>query len=122
MPESVVEPVPPLPTASVPVTPVVSGSPVAFVRVAALGVPRFGVVRLGEVAKTSAPLPVSSVTAVARFAEDGVPRKSAIPAASPETSVAIETKPVVTAPAVARSTPESEPTESEPKNPAVEEA
>ena len=36
--------------------------------------------KVGDVAKTSAPLPVSSVTAAARFALDGVPRKVATPA------------------------------------------
>ncbi len=53
------------------------------------GVPRAGVVKEGLVAKTRAPLPVSSVTAVARFAEEGVPRKVATPAASPLTPVEI---------------------------------
>src|ERR1700740_1109332 len=48
-----------------------------------------GVVRVGSVAKTSAPLPVSSVIALARFAEDGVARNVAIPVASPETPVEI---------------------------------
>jgi hypothetical protein len=38
-----------------------------------------GVVRAGLVAKTKEPVPVSSVTAEARLAEDGVPRKSATP-------------------------------------------
>ena len=50
---------PPLAINSVPVTPVVSGKPVAFVSVAADGVPRFGVVNTGDVARaTTAPLPV----------------------------------------------------------------
>jgi hypothetical protein len=44
-PVLVVTPVPPFVTASVPVTPVASGSPVAFVRVAEVGVPRTGVTR-----------------------------------------------------------------------------
>lgn len=38
-PEAVVAPVPPLPTESVPVTPVVRGSPVTFVKVPLDGVP-----------------------------------------------------------------------------------
>jgi hypothetical protein len=48
------------------------------------GVPRAGVTRVGEVAKTSAPLPVSLVTAVARFALEGVARKVSTPAPAPE--------------------------------------
>ena len=43
-----------------PLTPVLIGNPVALVNVAAEGVPRSGVTRTGEVAKTAAPLPVSS--------------------------------------------------------------
>ena len=43
-----------------PLTPVEIGSPVAFVSVRALGVPRLGVTSVGEVAKTSEPDPVSS--------------------------------------------------------------
>jgi hypothetical protein len=82
-------PVPPLATGSVPVTPVVRGSPVALVRVAAEGVPRSGVVRAGLVANTAAPLPVSSVKAAAKLAEDGVPKKVATPAPRPLTPVEI---------------------------------
>ena len=51
------------------------------------GVPNAGVTRVGLVAKTSAPLPVSSVTAVARFAELGVARNVATPVPSPLTPV-----------------------------------
>lgn len=72
-------PVPPLATGNVPVTPVVKGRPVAFVSVTLVGVPRIGVTSVGLVAKTREPVPVSSVTAVARLAEDGVPRNVAIP-------------------------------------------
>ena len=57
---------------SSPVTPVDNGKPVAFVSVAALGVPKSGVVKLGDVPNTNAPLPVSSVTADAKLALDGV--------------------------------------------------
>jgi hypothetical protein len=42
-----------------------------------------GVTSVGVFAKTLAPLPVSSVNAVARFAEDGVARKVATPVPSP---------------------------------------
>lgn len=52
--------VPPLAVGSMPVTPEVSGKPVAFVRVPDDGVPSAGVTRVGDVAKTNAPLPVSS--------------------------------------------------------------
>ena len=41
--------------------------------------PRVGVVRVGEVANTSEPEPVSSVIAEARFADDGVPSQVATP-------------------------------------------
>jgi len=46
-----------------PDTPVPIGSPVAFVKVALVGVPRIGVTKVGEVAKTADPVPVSSVKA-----------------------------------------------------------
>ena len=42
---------------------------------------------MGEVAKTKRPLPVSSVTAAARLAEDGVARNVATPVPRPETPV-----------------------------------
>lgn len=70
-----------------PDTPVEIGKPVALVSVAALGVPISGVTKAGDVAKTSAPVPVSFVTAAARFAEVGVARKVATPVPSPETPV-----------------------------------
>lgn len=46
-------------TGRFPVTPVESGRPVAFVSVAAEGVPRFGVTKVGEVSRTTAPVPVT---------------------------------------------------------------
>ena len=46
---SEVIPVPPLATGSVPVTPVVSGNPVALVSTPDAGVPKAGVVRVGAV-------------------------------------------------------------------------
>jgi hypothetical protein len=45
------------------------GNPVQLVRVPELGVPNTGVTRVGEVANTAEPEPVSSVNAVARLAE-----------------------------------------------------
>lgn len=74
-------------TGSVPVTPVDNGSPVAFVSVPDAGVPRAGVTSVGDVAKTSAPEPVSFVTAAARFALVGVARKVATPVPRPEMPV-----------------------------------
>lgn len=57
--------------------------PVRLVTVPLLGVPRAGVTSVGLVANTSAPEPVSSVTAAAKFAELGVPRKVATPVPKP---------------------------------------
>jgi hypothetical protein len=45
--DAVLEPVPPLATAKLPVTPVVSGKPVQLVKVPAEGVPMLGVVKEG---------------------------------------------------------------------------
>lgn len=45
----VVAPVPPFARGKVPVTPVSSGKPVALVNVNEVGVPKFGVVSIGEV-------------------------------------------------------------------------
>jgi len=54
-------------------------STVQLLNVPDVGVPRTGVTRAGLVANTNAPVPVSSVTAAARFADDGVPRNVATP-------------------------------------------
>ena len=51
--------------------------------------PSDGVVSAGEVLKTSDPEPVSSVTADARFAEDGVASHVATPVPRPDTPVEI---------------------------------
>src|SRR5947209_8292974 len=51
--------------------------------------PRVGVVRVGEVAKTAKPVPVSSVIAEAKLAEEGVPKKVAAPEPRTETPVEI---------------------------------
>ena len=63
--------------------------PVMFVPTRDDGVPRAGVTRVGLVANTNAPLPVSSVTADARLALEGVPRNVATPDPRPETPVLI---------------------------------
>jgi hypothetical protein len=65
------------------------GSPVQLVRVPEDGVPNAGVTRVGEVANTNAPVPVSSVTAAIKLADDGVPKKVATPVAKPDTPVEI---------------------------------
>jgi hypothetical protein len=65
-----------------PETPVEIGRPVAFVSVAAEGVPRLGVTNVGEVANTKEPDPVSSVTAAAKLDDEGVPKKVATPVPS----------------------------------------
>jgi hypothetical protein len=84
---AVVCPVPPLAIGRVPVTPVVSGSPVPLVKTTAEGVPRAGVTSVGLFANTRAPVPVSSVTAEARLALEGVPRNVATPVPNPEIPV-----------------------------------
>src|SRR5213592_352099 len=53
-------PVPPFAAGRMPVTPVVSGSPLHDVKVPDCGVPRMGVTKVGLVANTAAPDPVSS--------------------------------------------------------------
>jgi hypothetical protein len=60
-----------------------------FVPTKADGVPRAGVTKVGLLAKTKAPDPVSSVTAEARLADDGVPKKVATPVPKPLTPVEI---------------------------------
>ena len=75
--------VPPFAIGKVPVTPVVKGKPVALVKTIAVGVPNAGVTSVGEVANTKAPLPVSSVTAAAKFALVGVAKKVATPVPKP---------------------------------------
>jgi hypothetical protein len=55
------------------VIPVVIGSPVAFVSVTAEGMPRFGVTKTGFVAKTAAPVPVSSESRLIKDAEVAEP-------------------------------------------------
>jgi hypothetical protein len=57
-------PVPPLATGKVPVTPVVKGNPVAFVKVADDGVPRAGVTSVGLLDRTLFPVPVEVPTPV----------------------------------------------------------
>jgi len=63
--------------------------PVILVPTKALGVPRAGVTRVGDVANTLAPVPVSSVRAAAKFALVGVARKVATFVPNPDTPVEI---------------------------------
>jgi hypothetical protein len=72
-----------------PDTPVLIGKPVALVKVPLEGVPKAGVTNVGEVANTNEPLPVSSETAVAKLALDGVAKNVATPVPKPETPVLI---------------------------------
>ena len=74
----------PLPS---PDTPVEIGKPVQLVSVPEVGVPRIGVTKVGVFANTFAPVPVSSVSAAAKFALDGVAKKVATFAPNPETPV-----------------------------------
>lgn len=72
-----------------PETPVAIGRPVQLVSVPEVGVPSTGVTKVGVLAKTKAPVPVSSDTAAAKFALDGVAKKVATPEPKPETPVEI---------------------------------
>ena len=69
--------VPPLAIGKVPVTPVVKGKPVAFVRVTDVGVPKIGVTNVGLVDNTTLPEPVLDVTPVPPDATGKVPVVSA---------------------------------------------
>lgn len=72
-----------------PEMPLEMGNPVQLVNVPEVGMPSNGVTKVGDVAKTQAPVPVSSVIAAMRLAEDGVAKKVATPAAKPDTPVEI---------------------------------
>ena len=63
--------------------------PVIFVPTNAEGVPKAGVTKVGEVPNTNKPEPVSSVTAVIKFALEEVVKNVAIPEPKPETPVEI---------------------------------
>ena len=68
-----VEPVPPRLMGRVPVVPASIGRPAQLVRVPELGVPSAGVTSVGEVERTTAPVPVEVVTPVPPFATGKVP-------------------------------------------------
>ena len=80
-----------------PDTPVAIGKPVAFVSVALDGVPKAGVTRVGLVAKTAEPEPVSSVKAPASCADVNDPRDVTLPT---EVTAPVRLALVVTLPAV----------------------
>ena len=74
--------------------------PVRLVTTPDAGVPSAGVTRVGLVANTNAPVPVSPVTAAARFALDGVARNVVTPVpkeVSPVPPFATATVPVTLA-------------------------
>jgi hypothetical protein len=73
VPVDVVTPVPPFNTGSVPVTPVVSGKPVALVRTTADGVPKAGVINVGLLFNTTDPVPVDVVVPVPPLATSNDP-------------------------------------------------
>jgi hypothetical protein len=52
-----------------------------------VGVPKIGVTKVGVLAKTLAPVPVSSVSAAAKLADEGVAKNVATLAANPEIPV-----------------------------------
>lgn len=74
---------------NIPETPVDIGSPVQLVNVPLDGVPSAGVTSVGLVANTTAPDPVSPVTAAAKFAVDGVAKNVATSVPNPDTPDAI---------------------------------
>jgi hypothetical protein len=65
-------------TDKLPVTPVLSGRPVAFVSVTEVGVPKTGVVSVGDIDKTLLPEPVDVVTPVPPAATGKVPAARAV--------------------------------------------
>ena len=97
-PVEVVTPVPPLATASVPVTPVDSGKPVQLVSVPLVGVPRMGVTSVGDVARTFAPDPVEVVTPVPPLATASVPATVTIPLVAVLGVKPVEPKEIVVTP------------------------
>jgi len=73
LPVLVVTPVPPFATGRVPVTPVERGRPVTLVITPDAGVPSAGVTSVGELDRTTFPVPVLLVTPVPPFATGSVP-------------------------------------------------
>jgi hypothetical protein len=69
-----------LPFAMVKVADVAGAVIATLLMLVAVATPIMGVTSVGDVANTSAPLPVSPVTAAARFVDEGVPSQVATPA------------------------------------------
>jgi hypothetical protein len=80
-----------------PDTPVEIGSPVAFVKVALVGVPRIGVTRVGEVASTLLPVPVLVTETTFLLASNA----KAVEAVKPDSVAVLDADRVVNAPAAA---------------------
>jgi ABC-type Na+ efflux pump permease subunit len=68
-----------LPSAIVRVADVAGAVIATLLTLVAVATPIVGVTKVGEVAKTKEPDPVSSVTAAAKLADDGVPNQVATP-------------------------------------------
>lgn len=95
-PVRVVAPLPPRVTGSVLIVPPSIGRPVALVRVSELGVPKFGVVRVGDVARTLLPVPVFVTLATFLLAS----KANAVLAVNPERVAVPLADSVVNAPVV----------------------
>jgi hypothetical protein len=84
-----------------PDTPVEIGRPVAFVKVALVGVPRIGVTRVGEVASTLLPVPVFVTETMFLLAS----KAKAVEAVKPDNVAVLDADRVVNAPAAAVDVP-----------------
>jgi hypothetical protein len=84
-----------------PDTPVEIGRPVAFVKVALVGVPRIGVTRVGEVASTLLPEPVLVTETMFLLASNA----KAVEAVKPDSVAVLDADRVVNAPAAAVDVP-----------------
>ena len=77
------------PSANVKVAAVAGAVNATLLMLVAVATPNTGVTRVGEVANTFTPVPVLSVSAAAKLADEGVPKKVATPVAKPDTPVEI---------------------------------
>jgi hypothetical protein len=84
-----------------PDTPVPIGRPVAFVKVALVGVPRIGVTKVGEVASTLLPVPVLVTETIFLLASNA----KAVEAVKPDSVAVLDADKVVNAPAAAVDVP-----------------
>jgi len=84
-----------------PDTPVLIGRPVAFVKVALVGVPRIGVTKVGEVASTLLPVPVLVTETMFLLASNA----KAVEAVKPDSVAVPDADRVVNAPAAAVDVP-----------------